>query len=220
MVDDEMALVFGRDNRVNRAAIRRLGKYVVPDINLSRLRIRLDEPDENVMAHWLRINLRLARRRFTLHTETAARVQAGVELEAHLARWLAALVSRHAAVSEKIVANVQALGNVMRESALMRHARIVDIIEEATFHRDITGAIPKFHGVAEANPLAAMPHCAADKSEIALANNNVSHADAMISVNARILKTQVFQNDIGLSASQFSRSPQRAFNGGVLRSRI
>jgi hypothetical protein len=91
----------------------------VSNINLPRLGVRINFPDEHMMADRLGINLGLPGRRFPLRAEASAGINTNIILKVDFLRWLAAFVSRKSATTEMIIPEIKSLGDTAGFPALV-----------------------------------------------------------------------------------------------------
>ena len=89
------------------------------------------------------------RREQTPEFRAKYRVRSGIEATNSI---LKRVTGAQAAIDEQVVAEVDPFGDVLRLAALVRHAGIVDVVEQAAFDRNIVGTVPQLDRVAEAHP--------------------------------------------------------------------
>ena len=152
-----------RIDRVDGRAIGRIAECVPADGEMLIARHVGDSPQENVVAHRLRPDLRPARHRLAKPGEALAGVLADVVCELRICRQkIALLIGRHTAAAERIVPNQEVVRGLAVRAALMRHGRIVDVVEHAVLDLNVFRHVPALKGVAKADLLVFIPDGAAD----------------------------------------------------------
>jgi hypothetical protein len=67
-------------------------------------------------------------------------------------------------------------------AALVRHAGIVDVVEETAFDRDVAGVVPELDRIAETDAALPVPDGAADETEIAIANDDPAGMGFLVAI--------------------------------------
>ena len=152
-----------RIDRVDGRTIWRVAECVPADGEMLIARHVGDSPQENVVSHRLRPDLRPARHCLAKPGEAHACVLADVVCELRICRQkIALLIGRHAAAAEGVASDQEVVRGLAVCAALMRDGGIVDIVEHAVLDLDVFRHVPALKGVAEADLLVFIPDGAAD----------------------------------------------------------
>ena len=152
-----------RIDRVDGRTIGRVAECVPADGEMLIARHVGDSPQENVVAHRLRPDLRPARHRLAKPGEALAGVLADVVCEFRICRQkIALLIGRHTAAAERIASDQEMVRGIAVRAALMRDGGIVDVVEHAVLDLDVFRYVPALKGVAKADLLVFIPDGAAD----------------------------------------------------------
>ena len=126
-------------------------------------------PQKHMVSHRLRPDLRPARHRLAKPGEALAGVLADVVCELRICRQkIALLIGSHAAAAEGVASDQEMVRGLAVRAALMRHGRIVDIVEHAVLDLDVFRHVPALKGVAKADLLVFIPDRTADLDKAAV----------------------------------------------------
>ena len=152
-----------RIDRVDGRTIGRIAECVPADGEMLIARHVGDSPQENVVAHRLRPDLRSARHCLTKAGKAHACVLTDVVCELRICRQkIALLIGSHTAAAEGVASDQEMVRGLAVRAALMRDGRIVDIVEHAVLDLNVFRHVPALKGVAKADLLVFIPDGAAD----------------------------------------------------------
>ena len=206
-----------RIDRVDGRTIWRVAECVPADGEMLIARHVGDSPQENVVAHRLRPDLRPARHRLAKPGEALAGVLADVVCELRIRRQkIALLIGRHTAAAEGVASNQEMVRGLAVRAALMRHGGIVDIVEHAVRDLDVFRHIPALKGVAEADLLVFIPDGAADFGKPAVFDAQIPAAlFACDPVQAVVAEFQIGNDHVVSAVRQPAVLRGRAFDASV-----
>ena len=206
-----------RIDRVDGRTIGRVAECVPADGEMLIARHVGDSPQENVVAHRLRPDLRPARHRLAKPGEALTGVLADVVCELRICRQkIALLIGSHAAAAERIVPNQEMVRGLAVRAALMRHGGIVDIVEHAVRDLDVFRHVPALKGVAKADLLVFIPDGAADFGKPAVFDAQIPAAlFACDPVQAVVAEFQIGNDHVVSAVRQPAVLRGRAFDASV-----
>ena len=208
------AVCLRRVDGVDGRAIGGISKSVPADHKMFITRRMGNPPQKYMVAHRLRPNFRPARHRLAKLGEAFASVLTGVVRKFRIRRQQIALfIGSHAAAAEGIVPDQEMIRRLAVRAALMRHGRVIDVVEHAMLDLNVFRHVPALKGVAEADLLLFIPDRAADFGKPAVFHAQIPSAllarDAMQAVVAEF---QVGNDHIVTAVRQPAILGSRAFN--------
>ena len=206
-----------RIDRVDGRAIGRIAECVPADGEMLIARHVGDSPQENVVAHRLRPDLRSARHCLTKAGKAHACVLTDVVCELRICRQkIALLIGSHAAAAERIVPNQEMVRGLAVRAALMRDGGIVDIVEHAVLDLNVFRHVPALKGVAKADLLVFIPDSAADFGKPAVFDAQIpATLLARNAVQAVVAEFQIGNDHVVSAVRQPAVLRGRAFDASV-----
>ena len=206
-----------RIDRVDGRAIGRIAEGIPAERKMLIARHVGDSPQENVVAHRLRPDLRPARHRLAKPGEALAGVLADVGCELRICRQkIALLIGRHTAAAEGVASDQEMVCGLAVRAALMRDGGIVDVVEHAVLDLNVFRHIPALKGVAEADLLVFIPDRTADLGKAAVLDVQIPAALlARNAVQAVVAEFQIRDDHIVTAVCQPAVLRGRAFDASV-----